>query len=138
MEPGRLGTNGPTRWRTTGRAARRPGLRTRSRAQHGPRMCRRGRLGVRDAAGCRRTGPEVIYPDGARSAHEPDDGGFCTVTVSGHNMCPADIWDGHVDHAVARLTLFRSITFEANMPFALQGIQTVILNGGAARADYPL
>ena len=53
-------------------------------------------------------------------------------------MCPADRWDGRVDHAVARLTLFRSITFEANMPFALQGIQTVILNGGAARADYPL
>jgi hypothetical protein len=42
MEPGRLGTNGPTRRRAPGRAARRPGLRTRSRAQRGQRMHRHG------------------------------------------------------------------------------------------------
>jgi hypothetical protein len=44
-------------------------------------------------------------------------------------MCPADIWDGRVDHAVARLNFFRSSAFGANMPFVLQGIQTVMLNG---------
>ncbi len=53
MARGRLGTNGPTRPRASGRAAQRPGLRTRILAQRGPRMSRGGRLGdeARRAAG---------------------------------------------------------------------------------------
>ncbi len=55
-----------------------------------------GRLGGRGAAGRRnlKTGPEVIYLDGARSAHYSDDGGLCTAVVSGYHMCRADIWHG--------------------------------------------
>ena len=77
MELGRLGYDGPTRRRASGMAARST---DRSRAQHGPGMRLRGRLGERGAAGRRRTGPEVVDPAGERSARWSDDGGLCAVT----------------------------------------------------------
>jgi len=115
MELGRLGLDGPTRRRASGRAAWRPGLRTGAERSTGP-----GCDGAEDsedeeqrAAGG--PGPKSWIRPVERSAHWSDDGGLCTVaradfTCVGHTHVQC-----RYDRTGARSILFRSVI--SNMPF---------------------
>ena len=87
----------------------------RSRAQHGPGMRQRGRLGGRGAAGRLRTGPEVVDPAGERRAHWLDDGGLCTVARADITCVERTHGMYRYDRTGARSILFRSVI--SNMPF---------------------
>ena len=93
MELGRLGLDGHTRRRASGRAAWRPGLRTGAERSTGLGGEGAGDSedGEQRAAGG--PGPKSCIRPVERSAHWSDDGGLCTSCASGHHMCRADTWD---------------------------------------------
>ncbi len=115
MELGRLGLDGHTRRRASGRAAWRPGLRTGAERSTGLGGEGAGDSedGEQRAAGG--PGPKSWIRPVERSAHWSDDGGLCTVARADitcvertHGMC-------RYDRTGARSTLFRSVN--SKMPF---------------------
>ena len=115
MELGRLGLDGHTRRRASGRAAWRPGLRTGAERSTGLGGEGAGDSedGEQRAAGG--PGPKSWIRPVERSAHWSDDGGLCTVARADitcvertHGMC-------RYDRTGARSILFRSVN--SKMPF---------------------
>jgi hypothetical protein len=95
MELGRLGLDGPTRRKASGRAAWRPGLRTGAERSTGLGCdgTEDSEDGEQRAAGG--PGPKSWIRPVERSAHWLDDGGLCTVARADFrvHMCQADTWE---------------------------------------------
>ena len=115
MELGRLGLDGPTRRRASGRAAWRPGLRTGAERSTGPGCNGAGDSEDEEQRAAGGPGPKSWIRPVERSAHWSDDGGICTVARADFTCVRHAHGKCRYDRTGARSILFRSVI--SIMPF---------------------
>ena len=109
MELGRLGYDGPNRWRASGRAAWRPGLRTGAERSTGRGCDYADDSEDEEQRAAGGPGPKSWIRPGERSAHWTDDGGLCTVARADISCVDQTYGMCRYDRTGASSILFRSI-----------------------------